>query len=156
MQGKNAMNDPTEATCRLHRVVPAEATNRRSPLLGTCFAFKRPNYFLTAAHCIESLAADQLIIAPNDRKNLAVADRAILHPTADLAILFVEADRSVTGQNYFRQIMPPAMGADYYAYGFPNIDNNTIRPRVFVGNFQNFRDHTRACHQLSQMIAAAR
>lgn len=136
------MNDPTEATCRLHQVVPPEAKDRHAPLLGTCFAFKRPNYFLTAAHCIEKLAVDQLVIAPNDRRNLAVADRVIFHPTADLAILYVEGERSVTGENYFRKIVPPSMGGDYYAYGFPDIDNDKIRPRAFVGNFQNFRDHT--------------
>jgi hypothetical protein len=62
--------------------------------LGTCFALRRPEYILTAAHCVKGLEhspgevhIDGIFSYP---RRLPSPSRIVLHPQADLAVLQLE------------------------------------------------------------------
>lgn len=66
----------------------------RLKFLGTCFAFRRPDRFLTAAHVVEE-STTRLYIAVAGETETAVmdVDNYEVHPHADLAVLKVETPR---------------------------------------------------------------
>jgi Trypsin-like peptidase domain len=136
-------NNPVLATSRLH----LRTENGKAPVLGTCFAFRHPKYFLTAAHCITDAKPEDVIIAGEDRSKLGLVKRAILHPSADLAILEIDRDDMDELPNYFRRAAPrPQMGMNFFAYGYPTIEVNKFGPRVFSGIFQTFHSHVSHMH----------
>jgi hypothetical protein len=119
----------------------ARVDKGKAPLLGTCFAFRHPRFFLTAAHCLGRLKPEDIIIAPADRTKIAGARQVQFHPSADLAILEIDRDAMDDQPNYFRTAPKPQMGMNFLAYGFPIIGSEDFRPRVFAGIFQTFHDH---------------
>jgi hypothetical protein len=115
--------------------------NAKAPVLGTCFSFRHPRFFLTAAHCLLGIDTTDIVIAGEDRSKLSTAKQVILHPSADVAIL--ESSRTDMDElsDFFRAIERPIMGMDYFAYGYPIVQEGNFSPRVFSGIFQTFHSH---------------
>ncbi len=119
----------------------------RVDFLGTCFAFRQPTRFLTAAHCIGNLSPAELAIAiPNVTTDdpYRVQD-VIRHPTADLAVL-VLADDPIPLITPFRFYGGMAWGLEFRAFGFPEdvFGTTPAQPtaRLFAGHIQRVMHHT--------------
>lgn len=115
------------------------ATNKPT-FVGTCFAFRRSDRLLTAAHCVRDHARESLAVcihgAPDtDRREI---EEIVVHPTADIAILRIPAgrpldDRFAGDTNLYDWGMPVS------AFGYPEDTGESglqPTPRYFRGNIQ--------------------
>jgi hypothetical protein len=118
-----------------------EKSPRGVGFLGTGFALRQPTHFLTAAHCIGDLPADELLVQPNHRLIPSPVSRVSKHPTADLAVL----ELSNAPDEFTQPFWTPGGGAstlglNFIAYGFPESvfdeDSRAPTPRLFKGHFQ--------------------
>jgi S1-C subfamily serine protease len=115
-------------------------------LLGTCFAFRHRTRFLTAAHCVGRLAAEEIgIVLPNAISVGTYRVQSVArHPTADLAVLKV-AEADLPSIDTFGYFGAHALGQGFMAYGFPEdvFGDTPLRPteRVFRGFIQRFMAH---------------
>lgn len=123
--------------------------SRRNAFLGSCFAFRNATTFLTAAHCIKGLAADQVGVSIHlenqpDNDGLDVIE-LVPHPTADLAILRVRPWSSDLFPPY-RGITEGYRPGDHFAaFGYPEDATGRANvapiPRFFRGHFQRFLEY---------------
>src|SRR5207245_3624455 len=89
-------------------------------LLGSCFAFRHSNCFLTAGHCVRGLAADAVVVGPPTSKQLYQVGEIIAHEEADLAILRLAPDCWPGDVDVFYAVHHlKGIGGDFIAYGFP-------------------------------------
>ena len=136
--------DPLAAVAEvLHYDIGRSPTtpHRDRPFLGTCFAFGSPRFFVTAAHCVDGVSADELSVCQTGRSgaSLVRVNEVQRHPTADLAILSLAGPFG--GLTPFADSVGiPGLGLDFWAYGFPeDVFGPAARqpvPRVFRGHFQ--------------------
>jgi hypothetical protein len=95
--------------------------------LGTCFAFREPTHFLTAAHCVGNLEAGNLSIFTPAAfllpESVLPVKSIVRHPKADLALLTVPpVDEGLILP--FRDVASPAaLGDEFCAFGFPEETN---------------------------------
>jgi hypothetical protein len=112
--------------------------------VGTCFAFRTGEHFITAAHCASSLQAHQLAIRTPLGGLIKSALSLEKHPDADLAIVRVpsiHAEGDVV-EPFALIVGNWSLGEDFYAYGYP-VDVMSAAPtqpveRLFKGHFQRF------------------
>lgn len=116
--------------------------------IGSCFAYRRPDVFLTAYHCVEHVPVHELAIglpAVRDALNAPLNVLGVVpHPTADVAVAFVEPI----------EVQPPYWmapvdhasdwGESVVCFGYP--DDSTPNgvmptPRMSNGNIQRFFDY---------------
>jgi hypothetical protein len=124
-------------------------TTEDAAFIGTCFAFRKSNAVLAAAHCVGDLPPEALLVDfPTSRRMDAVV--AIeRHPVADLAVLQLGADVWPEGVEAFIDAGPiPALGEEFMAFGYPE---DTLGPhpaqpvpRLFRGHFQRTFDYRRS------------
>lgn len=143
-------NEASSAIFRIHKFLalppapigPDAPKVLKAPVLGTCFAFRNSRYFVTAAHVVEGVNPRDTIISVETaaEKITLVADSILRHPTADIAILQVDYDPPPSIR-HFKSVIRPMLGQDFFAYGFPVMSDEGMRPRVFTGIFQTFREH---------------
>jgi len=120
--------------------------DERVDFLGTCFAFRQPTRFLTAAHCIGNLTPRELAIAiPNITTDEPFrVQNVIRHPAADLAVL-VLADDPVPPITPFRFYGGMGWGLEFRAFGFPEdvFGTSPAQPtaRLFAGHIQRMMRH---------------
>ena len=131
--------NPLAPVCLLVR---ADSDPQRPTFLGTCFAFRSRQRFLTAAHCVTSLEPAQVGIFSPDTKTLQRVNAVTSHATSDIAAL-VAATPLRIGIDPFPDIEGPyKVGADFQAYGFPEDVFGTSpgrpTPRLFKGHFQRY------------------
>lgn len=115
-------------------------TNSR--YLGTCFAYKEPWFFVTAAHCVEGYEASGIgVIAPGPY-GTAIAIRQIERALpADIAILrAADSGRWLSGVEPYSEIQQEyELAQDFITYGFPErtigLEANNPDPLVFKGPF---------------------
>ena len=117
--------------------VPSE----RSGFLGSCFAFRQPTHFLTAAHCVSGFSANEISVQAYHRINATPVSKIHEHPDADLAILELAAAPDEFTQPFWSGGGGPAcLGLNFIAYGFPESifdeKSRTPTPRLFKGHFQ--------------------
>ncbi len=119
----------------------------RSGFLGTCFAFRQPTHYLTAAHCVGNLQANGVGIG---LRVSASADphpvkEIIRHPSADLAILVLEEAPSPHMEVFWNFVSNFAWGEEFMAFGFPEdvFGAGGAQPtaRLFKGHYQRFMLH---------------
>ena len=115
--------------------------------LGSCFAFRKPTHFLTAAHCVGTLDSSELaitLLAPAPTTCRAVA--LDTHPDADLAVVRIEVPDPHFITPFTRLPAGFALGEDFYAYGFSETilasDEKDQTSRAFKGYFQRFMLHS--------------
>jgi hypothetical protein len=66
--------------------------------LGTLFAFRRGDRFLTAAHCIHPIPVHDLLVVDLDEPmETLTVEHVEFHPTADIAALWASPDFVDTG-----------------------------------------------------------
>jgi trypsin-like peptidase len=108
---------------------------------GSCFVFRYPNRFLTAAHCVDGAApADLAVFLPSAGTAFEVA-AVIPHPTADLAVLHVPdvQENHITWPHYL-VFDDRAWGVDFASCGYVDVSDPTLR--VFRGHVQRFFNHS--------------
>jgi hypothetical protein len=121
--------------------------NQKSSFLGTCFGFRQPTHFLTAAHCLGNLsAADVAIGLPVSTTAGAHPVKDIFrHPTADLAILVLAGDYVPLNDVFLDLVGNVGWGDEFMAFGFPAdvFGEAAEQPtaRLFRGYFQRFLMH---------------
>jgi hypothetical protein len=112
---------------------------RRARRAGTCCAFRRPRYVLTAAHCVDELEPGEVEI-----EFLAAAGRhgtveVVRHPTADLALLLLEDAALLSGVEPFTELGRVAGRGSRFA-GFGSSEGAAslaeARERLFAGRFR--------------------
>lgn len=115
--------------------------------LGTCFAYKEPWFFITAAHCVEGYDATDIgVIAPGPY-GTGIAIREIgLAPPADIAVLrATDSGRWLSGVEPYREIQQEyELAQDFVTYGFPErtvgLVANNPDPLIFKGHFINLKE----------------
>ena len=135
--------NPLETTAKLVVVQSTKMT-----VIGTAFAYRNKNHYLTASHCIPRSEKFELVIVPTNFPALegaAWVEKVDHHPTADLAVLTVRFQSELPIRP-FVDIAIPRLGDDYVAFGFPAeaVLKGATRPtpRLFKGNYQRFFEHT--------------
>ena len=115
------------------------------PYLGTCFAFRWQNRYITAAHCLQGIPDDEIAIESGPARGFESTVGPIhRHPTADVAVIessgIAPADAPI---DPFQQIgNREGLGEEFYAFGYPvdvlGPDSTVPTPRLFKGYFQRF------------------
>jgi hypothetical protein len=126
----------------LHAVGQLFEARGQGTTLGSCFAFRKTPFFLTAAHVVVDRPPAQLaILMPKYNERYLEVERVTVHPEADVAVLRV--DESKHGpldlvDPFWNTLTNWNMGEDFMAYGYPDAP----APRLFKGHFMRFMDHT--------------
>lgn len=117
--------------------------------LGTAFALRRAGCFMSAAHCVGTLAASSIFLLDgslNQGKRISVT-RIVRCPDADLAMLEIEA-RLAFSATRFHTFAKSSSGAgsDVSAIGYQeesgDQDSIALTRRVFRGSIQRRFFHT--------------
>ena len=89
--------------------------------LGTCFAYRSRDVFVTAAHCFGNLkAADLEIVLPVvDHAAPAAVDKVVVHSSADIALLYVPTLGSAQSAPFFSTDAVLTWGSEVQALGYP-------------------------------------
>jgi hypothetical protein len=132
--------NPLHGVCLLF-----DDNGRSSAFLGTCFAFRYKNHFLTAAHCVKDRAlADLAVYHPFDGVYSRVA-RVVTHASADIAVVVLVNEGREGTQPFLEFTSSYGAATQYTAYGFPedSMGPNQGKPiaRVFRGYFQRFMEY---------------
>jgi hypothetical protein len=117
---------------------------------GSCCAFRYRHVFLTAAHCVPEETTVFVWLNSPGRKSAELA-RVERHPTADLALLFVEPreEEPFAERHIFGDVAKSlAYGGDFVSYGYPvggptdlGADGQRPTGRLFKGHFQRYFSH---------------
>jgi hypothetical protein len=113
-------------------------------LLGTAFAFRTGQHYLTAAHCIGDLSPSDIYLNVRGLDDLMSVAHVERHPTADVALLVLESD--IEQAEPFMLIREEqAIGPQFFAFGYPEDAMEgkapSPKPRVFIGHYQRFFHH---------------
>jgi len=113
--------------------------------IGSCFAFRRRDRLLTAAHCIRGLPLDSIgvhLLGRHTDDASRVTD-SIIHPDADVAILCLEPDQALPDR-FAGDTSVYDWGMTVSAFGYPEDSSATgMQPtaRYFRGNIQRMFRH---------------
>lgn len=121
-------------------------TEGQLSFLGSAFAFRRGGVFLTAAHCVTALEADEMILAHpllnSGGPTPVISIRP--HPSVDVAVVKVSGDTTRLSPFYILSTGHSA-GSDVGAWGFPEDSSPegglVPTPRFFRGNLQRLFSH---------------
>lgn len=123
---------------------------------GTCFAFRRSDTFLTAAHCVAEADVATLFVHTPAAKGFHAVAEIKWHPSADIALLRLAGSAWPGGVEPFVRTKPfTALGMEFMAYGFPedalapNEEPLTPTPRLFRGYLQRQLTYLRAGYEYS-------
>lgn len=130
--------------------------------LGSCFAFRDPHAYLTAAHCVGELDPERLAVwvpgggpveyVREDEVQtwtgvshpLKPVTQAVRHESADIAVLRVAEDTHPV-EPFWGSAGNFALGEEFRAFGYPeNVLGQTARmptARLFTGHYQRFFQH---------------
>jgi Trypsin-like peptidase domain len=112
--------------------------------LGTCFAFRQPTHFLTAAHCVAEVAEHELAVAL-PLGGLYRVQRVVTHPNADIAVVTLVGMPDNRTQPFWNPVDPHGLGDEFFAFGYPEDtfgeDPRVPTPRMFKGHFQRLFPH---------------
>jgi hypothetical protein len=124
--------------------------------LGTCFAFRRSDAFLTAAHCVSDIGTTPLFVSTPAAGSAHAVAEIERHPSADVALLRLADSAWPGGVEPFIRTKPlNALGLEFMAYGFPedglapNEEPLTPTPRLFRGYVQRQLTYRRAGYEYS-------
>lgn len=137
------------------------SADKKLIFIGTCFAFGNSDCFLTAAHCIDGVDYENLQVLPYHDQILRKVSRAKVHPSADLAIVYLDglcaAPLKVTFAPYKKCVARRGLGEEFGAFGFPEDfmgpNQGSPTPRVFRGYFQRFMEHKSVKRKYSYLAA---
>jgi hypothetical protein len=114
-------------------------SQEESYFLGSCFFIRQPGYALTAAHCVESLEAAQVVASfPFASEELKPVRRIQRHETADVALLELGGEPAKPEELLHDWQYEGLMGADFVAFGYPE---DVLGPRPFLPTPRFFKGH---------------
>jgi hypothetical protein len=123
---------------------------------GTCFAFRRSDAFLTAAHCASDIGTPTLFVNTPAAGGFHAVAGIERHPSADVALLRLASSAWPGGVEPFVRTKPfTALGLEFMAYGFPedapapDEEPLTPTPRLFRGYLQRQLTYRRAGYEYS-------
>jgi hypothetical protein len=111
---------------------------------GSCFGFRHPDWWLTAAHCVvEANVSDIRLIVPDcDEPQV---DAIETHPEADVSLIRVDWGAKRRPEPFWGCVGNYGMGEDFFAFGYPESvfgpDSRMPTARLFKGHFQRFLDY---------------
>jgi S1-C subfamily serine protease len=113
--------------------------------LGSTFAYRSSQHFLTAAHCVGDVGAGSLTVTiPHAERAWPVAT-VERHPSADLAVVALHEEVPDL-EPFWGTVSNLAMAEEFYAFGYPadvlGANASMPTPRAFVGHFQRFFEYT--------------
>ena len=116
---------------------------KAAKFLGSCFALRRADVYVTAAHNIKGQELAELSVVSAADRQLYPVKGIETHERADVALITLT---SVPPIQPFDGALPPYLGADFVAYGFPEHTHPDVgsvpTPRVFKGHIQRIiRNH---------------
>lgn len=119
------------------------ATTDAEPLVtpaGSCAAYRSPQTFLTAAHCLREDRSSHIYVPGHDPTPVT---RSEVHETADLAVLHAP-QAGIYGEPFTGIAESLVEGGDYTGFGFPVEGAPTDAPvgRVLRGYFQRYMPYT--------------
>ena len=118
---------------------------RTPDIVGTCFAFRRSNFFLTAHHVIKSVDNADLAISFLTTPGLRVVTQVHVHPQADVAILEAADPQTGTIEPFWDVVSNIHLGETFAAFGFPEDlvrgQSGGSPHRLFMGHYQRFMDY---------------
>ena len=134
------MRNPLQATGWLVR----DSAEKKSTFLGSCFAFRRLNYLLTAAHCVRDAEPASLSVHMHgDLGSRRRIKEIIIHQSADLAILRL-VDGDTLPDTFGGETNIYNWGMSVSAFGYPEdtgLNGLKPTPRFFRGNIQRMFKH---------------
>jgi hypothetical protein len=108
--------------------------------LGSCFALRWGNYFVTASHCVGDLSAEQIGVmlpglAPTNR-----ADAVMRHDTADITVVRLAPFEVEPAEPFWGVAENAKLGETFHAFGWPEEfgGDEGPTPRLFAGHYQRF------------------
>lgn len=107
---------------------------------GSCFVFRYPNRFLTAAHCVTETAPGELSVLLPATDTFYDVEEIVRHPNADVAVLHVPgvSEDDITWPHYVL-FDDNVWGVDFTSCGYVDVRKPTLR--VFRGYVQRFFHH---------------
>lgn len=128
------------------KILVQQNVRTRTPgeLLGSCFAFRHRSHYLTAAHCVKGLPADEIHVLGHTDSGVEyrTATEVVIHPSADVALVTVLTRETDTAEPFWDTLGNYSLGEDFLAYGYPEdiFGENARAPtaRLFKGSFQRF------------------
>jgi hypothetical protein len=107
--------------------------------VGSCFAFRRGHWLLTAAHCVRDMTPAALGVATHRRQQeLRAVEEVIVHPKADVALLRLSEEHALPDR-FAGETPTYGWGVPVSAFGYPeDMDETALvpTPRYFRGNLQ--------------------
>jgi len=119
-------------------------------VLGTCTSYVRPDFALTAAHCVDNIPADDIHVFFFSRGGqMKTVDSLTAHGNADLCALKLHPgpndDLSGHPSNAFWNCVSPGLGEDFMMFGYPVEGYPAVGPflaqesaRLIKGHYQRF------------------
>ena len=112
--------------------------------VGTCFGFRRPGLFLTAAHVINDLPIDAVrVVSVGPEVTLWPISEIRRHESADVAAIYVLDHGPEPRFDYFTRGEPPLgfsdfpLGEDVFCVGYPLLANEKpVNIRLMQGHLQ--------------------
>ncbi len=144
-------------------IVQRDAEGRPSAL-GTAFAFRSAECWVTARHCVPGDVAQAAVATTLGKVYWRTIREAFTHPDADIAVLHVEPkDRNDPAVPFYACASTYLLGEDFIAYGFPESvfgqDQREPTPRLFKGYYQRFikeyRSHNGSTYDAGEMSIPA-
>lgn len=135
------MRNPLQSTAWLTRIT----TSNDTVFVGTCFAFRRNDWLLTAAHCVLHATPASLrvhTLGEASRLGKRVAE-IVRHPDADLALLRM-SEPDVLDDRFGGETSLYDWGIPVSAFGYPEDTGEAgLEPtaRYFRGNIQRLFAH---------------
>jgi hypothetical protein len=108
---------------------------------GSCFGFRHPDWWLTAAHCVvEAEASEMRLVAPQRGEPKVVEIER--HPEADVGLIHVDWGTKRCPEPFWGFVGNYGLGEDFFAFGYPESvfgpDSRMPTARLFKGHFQRF------------------
>ena len=124
---------------------PLFRTMPEGGFLGTAFAYRDTQYFVTAAHCVRDVAVDELgVLLPRHSEDFVHVTDVVIHPQADVAVLRTRSREDVPFEPFWNCVANWGLGEEFIAYGYPDArpaPDASPTPRLFRGHYQRFMDH---------------
>jgi Trypsin-like peptidase domain len=114
-------------------------------ILGTCFAFREPHCWLTAAHVVPDPAPETLaVVTPHAPRDIPLrVVEAVRHPAADVCALRTSDGAEV--EPFWNPVDNLGLGEEFMVYGYPEDilgpDARLPTPRLLTGHMQRFYLH---------------
>lgn len=138
-----SLREPLRAVGQVVRWSPGNEPR----FIGSCFALRWNNRFVTAAHCVADLPVEEVAVRNPGGGLLSSASRIDKHETADIAAISASGIQAAGYETdpFWGVATNWTLGEDFMAYGYPadvlGPQGDQPTERLFRGHFQRFMQH---------------